>query len=205
MDASQTPPKKAIGFVSVRERSPHGFFGGYLVVNELARPLEFHCTLPLQPTRAQRILFGSTLEEFVCGEQIARALLSKSKVQPDLVLTDCLSALAVRHWIDAPIFCLSPWESDGLDAERIEAKVSLGKPAEALRAEFQIPSFRREDSQYIAKRVVGYRFEWLQKYETDARGLEWLHAFGSSPIDLDEPFDRIVEALAEAHPQNKVA
>ena len=50
-----------VGFLSVRYRSEHGFFGGYLIVNQLARPLEFHCTMPVRPSRSQELLYGKTL------------------------------------------------------------------------------------------------------------------------------------------------
>ena len=69
----------SLGFLTVRKHPSRGYFGGFLVLNVLARPLEFHCTLPVQPTRAQQILYGATLDEFISGEQIARALILKAK------------------------------------------------------------------------------------------------------------------------------
>jgi hypothetical protein len=49
-------------------------------VCDRGRPLEFHCTEPVQPSRAQQILFGPTLRDFLCGEQIGGALLAKCKL-----------------------------------------------------------------------------------------------------------------------------
>lgn len=51
------------------------------------RPLEFHCTEPVRPSRAQEILFGATLREHVCGEQIGAALLAKTKIPIGFLLT----------------------------------------------------------------------------------------------------------------------
>ena len=52
----------AIGFYTVVPHEQHGLFGGLLVLNHNGRPLEFHCTAPLKPNRAQEILYGATLE-----------------------------------------------------------------------------------------------------------------------------------------------
>jgi hypothetical protein len=189
MDAHPSQTQRSFGFASIRERMPHGYFGGYLVINELARPLEFHCTLPLLPTKAQQILFGATLDEFVCGEQIARAMLSKAKVKPSMVLTDCPAALSVRHWIDVPVFYL---HRDGSD----DGSGDDG---------FRIPRQQRPESETLSRSIGEYEFRWLQSYANDGRALQWLEGADSIPVDLREPFGRIVEALAEAHPRPRVA
>ena len=40
------------GFLTAVDTPTHGLFGGYLVVDSLGRPLEFHCTAPVKVTRA---------------------------------------------------------------------------------------------------------------------------------------------------------
>ncbi|TWT97068.1 hypothetical protein Pla108_28450 [Botrimarina colliarenosi] len=75
------------GYLLVVEDSLHGFTGGLLVICDRGRPLEFHCTEPVQPSRAQQILFGPTLRDFVCGEQIGGALLAKTKLPLTALLT----------------------------------------------------------------------------------------------------------------------
>ncbi len=60
--SSSTKSSLSLGFISVRHHAEHGYFGGYLIVNSLGRPLEFHCTLPVKPSRAQELLYGATLE-----------------------------------------------------------------------------------------------------------------------------------------------
>lgn len=195
MDAPLRLPQPSIGFLSIRERTPHGFFGGYLVVNALARPLEFHCTLPLQPTRAQQILFGETLQEFVCGEQIARALLLKATSTPGFILTDCPAVLAVRHWVDFPVFVLDPSQ----DAHELTVA------QEPASDDFRIPGNRRDDEHYASRTAAGYSLRWLKRYAGDGSALDALQASELSSVDLREPFSRIVEALAEAHPRTKAA
>lgn len=91
--AAKTP--SGFGFLTVVEDAEFGFFGGYLILNAAGRPLEFHCTAPLKPSRAQEILYGPTLRQYLY-EQIAAALLSKAKAVPHLVCTDLPVMLAAR-------------------------------------------------------------------------------------------------------------
>lgn len=188
--------QKSLGFVSVRHRIDQGYFGGYLLVNSVARPLEFHCTVPVQPTRAQSILFGPTLEEFLCGEQIARALLSRAKLQPQVVLVDSPAALCVRHWIDLPILCI--WKphphQDSSDDSPLQTEHG-----------FQSPSFQRNPSQYADRSTDRYRLTCLDSYRSDLESVDWMIQSHTIDLDLHEPFERIVEALAEAHPRTKAA
>jgi hypothetical protein len=188
--------QKSLGFVSVRHRMDQGYFGGYLLVNSVARPLEFHCTVPVQPTRAQTILFGPTLEEFLCGEQIARALLSRAKLQPQVVLVDSPAVLCVRHWIDLPILCIckSHPASNANDGSQLPAEHG-----------FHCPSYQRNPSQYVERCIEDYKLSCLDSYRSDLEAIEWMLESHTIDLDLQEPFERIVEALAEAHPRTKAA
>jgi hypothetical protein len=94
---------KAIGFLTVVRHEPHGLFGGYLLLNRNGRPLEFHCTAPVKPNRAQEILYGATLESYLYGEAIGATLAAKSSTPVDFVCVDVEAALAVRDFIEAPV------------------------------------------------------------------------------------------------------
>ena len=96
MATGQRKSPSAVGFLTVLEHSQHGLMGGYLVLNIAGRPLEFHCTAPVKPNRAQQILYGPTLEPYLYGEQIGQALVSKSSLEPLVIFTDRPPALAVR-------------------------------------------------------------------------------------------------------------
>ena len=61
------------------------------------------CTAPVKPNRAQQILFGPTLESYLYGEQIGQTLLTKSALQPLMVCTDVVAALAVRDYVPTPV------------------------------------------------------------------------------------------------------
>lgn len=91
------------GYLSAVELPELGYFGGYLLVSQLGRPLEFHCTAPVRPSRAQEILYGPTLQPYLLGEQIAGTLLAKARVKPQIILTDQSSALCHRVKLDMPL------------------------------------------------------------------------------------------------------
>ncbi|MFM8735239.1 MAG: hypothetical protein ACKOC8_08610 [Pirellulales bacterium] len=98
----------AFGFLTAVESPTHGLFGGYLVVDPLGRPLEFHCTAPLRVTRAQQILYGPTLHGHLHGQQIGGALLAESTIAPALVLTDNDAMLHVRPHTTLPVALVRP-------------------------------------------------------------------------------------------------
>ncbi len=174
----------SLGFLSVRRHPEHGYFGGYLVTNQAARPLEFHCTMPVKPSRAQMLLYGPTMDAFVCGEQIAKALVGKAKVKPDVVLTDCAAVLALTT------------------VSEVKAGLLHFEP-ESESGHFLIPEGG-------AGEVRPFHFEsWLISIlETQADSqAEIVNVLGqlSSNFDLTEPFQRVLQALLEAHPIAKAA
>ena len=184
MANSSTDVCRTIGFCTVRLHAEHGFFGGYLILNTHARPLEFHCTLPVKPSRAQEILYGKTLPDFVCGEQIAKALTSKAKLTPQLVLTDCPAVLALSHVSDQLVACVpaapppagAATTIPAVDRERLKS-IKLGDQAALVLRD----DLHAEDE---------LRKLWQQLDVT---------------LDITEPFQRIAEALVEAHPVMKAA
>src|SRR5436190_17163786 len=104
---NETPSQETtFGYLSVINSAEHGYFGGYLIVGRLGRPLEFHCTAPVRPSRAQQILYGPTLEPFLLGEQIAGAMLDAAKLKPGLIIANCEATLHARARINAPMVLL---------------------------------------------------------------------------------------------------
>lgn len=97
------PDGSTFGFLTVVDSPTHGVFGGYLLVDELGRPVEFHCTTPVKVSRAQQILYGPTLQGHLHGRQIGAALLAESKAEPALVLTDQEAMLLVRPHTRLPV------------------------------------------------------------------------------------------------------
>ncbi len=78
----------SIGYLSVLDEPGVGLIGGYLIVSPRGRPLEFHCTAPVAPSRAHQLLFGTTLRACMAAEEITPALLRAAAHRPSVVLTD---------------------------------------------------------------------------------------------------------------------
>jgi hypothetical protein len=134
------------------------------------------------PTKAQQLLYGATLDEFVAGEQIGRALLAKAKARPQIVLTDTLAALSVRHLVDSPIAAIdSSWSKN-------EATLTYPQPSHEA---------------WHRLSVEGYKLLTMHEFASDSKQLESF--LGSLSIDIVEPFGRIEGALMEAHPATKAA
>ena len=97
MDAGASKPLPAFGFLTVLESPEHGLFGGYLVLSSRGRPLEFRCSTPIAPSRAQQILYGPTLRSYLLAEVIGAALIAGSELPVEVIVTDQvdMAALAV--------------------------------------------------------------------------------------------------------------
>lgn len=180
-----------LGFLTVLEHEQIGLVGGYLILNAAGRPLEFHCTAPVKANRAQQILFGPTLASYLYGEQIGQTLLSKSTQQPVAVYTDVERALAVRDFVNLPVALVLPPEGQHAASQtaatngwRVEA---VGRPGSHLtefaagRNRLAVAAMRSADRDAILSRA------------------EDVAAF-----DLSEPFERIREAVEEAHKGGRV-
>lgn len=105
----------AFGFLTAVDSPAHGLFGGYLLVDALGRPLEFHCTTPVKVSRAQQILYGPTLHGHLHGRQIGATLLAEGTVTPTLVLTDLESMLEVRPHTPLPVALVGTAEGEPAD------------------------------------------------------------------------------------------
>ncbi len=164
------------GFLTCTEFEGLGLCGGLLLVNQVARPLEFHCTLPVKVTRTQSILYGASLRPYVCGQVIGRALIDKAKTAPHLLVTDSLETAEVRQTTDLPVVLLMTSCDSGppqevatddwarLEVEGIEAYLGRSSNGDLRCSEVQT---------------------WLLQY--------------AQRNDLREPFERVRQAISEAH------
>lgn len=179
MGARSDKSPVALGFLTVCDLEGRGLVGGYLLLNASGRPVEFHCTAPVRPSRAQEILYGPTLEPFVCGEQIGRALVEKSSAAPLAIFADREAVLAVQAFAAAPLALVVKESADGGDSGRMEN--SLFPPPyqrfECGANVLAVPMARAGDASAIVEKLA-------------AHGVTF---------DLAEPFERIREAVREAH------
>ena len=93
----------ATGFLTTVASASHGGFGGYLLVDGMGRPLEFHCTAPVRVSRAQEILYGPTLYGELHGRRIGGSLVQAGTVKPRLVLVESQQMMQVQDETELPV------------------------------------------------------------------------------------------------------
>ncbi|TWT87334.1 hypothetical protein Mal64_28720 [Pseudobythopirellula maris] len=123
-----------VGYLLAEGEDDQGRTGAYLLVSSRGRPLEFHCTAPVRASRAQEILFGPTLRDYIDGELIAGALVAKARLTPGVVVVAdkaLAEPVAARGWAAV---CVTPDAPEG-QASDVPAKSVQGEPLpEAVRA-----------------------------------------------------------------------
>ncbi|MGB7346007.1 MAG: hypothetical protein WBD20_17445 [Pirellulaceae bacterium] len=172
---ADTSVAKTIGYYTVVEDERMGWTGGLLILNSGGRPLEFQCTLPVRPSKAHEILYGSTLRAHLIGEIIGGLLLKKARTPLTLLCCDQAEALTLETVVDAPVVLVG--EAAEIDEGPITSdSLSGSQSVEFAGTHFWVP---------------------MEHAETVAALAE---SFGDIP-DGVEPFDRIREAIKEAHSQ----
>ena len=191
MDPGKNNSKPAIGFLSVIDHPQHGLFGGYLVLNLAGRPLEFHCTAPIRPNRAQQILYGPTLESFLYGEQIGSTLLGHAKTSPLVVCTDREPVLSLRDLVDLPVVLVLPPEESQEFAE-------TGSEAHPTGAVLRVDASHGHGPQLLTFELGRNRLALSPQKGDDRKQLSERLGEAAASLDLWEPFTRIREAIEEA-------
>lgn len=76
-----------IGYLLVK-KIENKYIGGILIINEKGIPLEFKYTEPIIPTGIQKIIYGSSLDEFLSTEIIGKTLVEKAENKPEIILVN---------------------------------------------------------------------------------------------------------------------
>ncbi len=196
MSVSSDAAPLTLGFLTVVDQSPQGLIGGYLLLSAHARPLEFHCTVPVRASRAQEILYGSTLQPYLYGEQIGMTLLRASQLQPLAVFTDCTPALAAAAHASFPLWLVMPPSDSGSTPDSPAAPVPLtarlDPPQTALRGMTVTQCGRNRLAQAPLMSASAAIDSSSAKESTD----QLLDV--AAALDLNEPFERIRSAIEEA-------
>lgn len=118
------------GYLLIVEGEDQGLTGGYLIVSDRGRPLEFHCTETIHPNRAQEILFGSTLRPYLIAEQIGGALLKRAQFKADLLIVNDEVAIEAGERQGITTVCLK--DERVSSKESTEANSKLEQLAESI-------------------------------------------------------------------------
>ena len=166
--------KTTFGFISVMEIEGLGHCGGLLIVSQLGRPIEFHCSAPVVTNRAQKILYGKTYDNYLYCEQIGLSLIDKSKTKPPLLFADSIQLLGLEKLISEWIVVL---ENDSNQA-------SLEESTELKSINLET----RGQKLWLPQRNASQNTQSIQ---------EMCSKFTQS-LPLEEPFERIQKAIDEA-------
>jgi hypothetical protein len=157
-----------LGFLTVLKEAI-GYVGGYLVTNLWGRPLEFRLSAAVQPNRVQQILYGDTLESYLCADLIGKTLVEKTTACANVLVTDHRSMLDLRWRVDVPVIWLAP-------KDQATETASSVRPA----TETQLTLVRHSN------------------FPADDAALRHLFHRVEGNLNLSEPFVRIREAMQEA-------
>jgi hypothetical protein len=158
-----------LGFLTVLHEAS-GYLGGYLVTNLWGRPLEFRLSSAVQPNRVQQILYGSTLEAYLCADLIGKTLVEKAGIPVQMLVTDQGPVLDLRRKVEVPVLWLAAADDSEAPAGTVVSPASGGRG----------PLLRHPD------------------YPGDEAASREILARLGDGLDLAEPFARIREAIGEA-------
>jgi len=105
--AAIDPSELILCYLTSPQDAANGFLGSIMVTDYRARPLHFAFVSPIRPTKIQRILYGSTLEEHVKIDVIGEKLLKDLPFCPDVLFVDTKELLALRRTVEMPTAFLS--------------------------------------------------------------------------------------------------
>ncbi|GAA5505262.1 hypothetical protein [Novipirellula caenicola] len=169
------PTNPTIGYFTVVQDDRTGWTGGLLILNRSGRPVEFQCTLPVRPSRAHEILFGTTMRDHLIGEVIGPMLVSKCRTPLSLLCCDQIESLSLNTQGNVPVALVS--EAAESDEGPITSDMLTGASQVVLvNATLHVPLERVSAVESLAQH------------------------FEDMP-DAIEPFERIREAIREAQSQ----
>jgi hypothetical protein len=193
-----------LGFLTVIDKPKTGLIGGYLVLNTAGRPLEFHCTVPVLPDKIQEILYGETLQPFLCGERIAQTLLKRPKLPVSYIFTNNNAVLPVQKTSETPVVYVFDQKRGHQLSGEVNSSLQLfgiknDKPAPVyseMPESIELPPVAGFDTSLWQKTRIGNR--WIAvANQTMPVVLDELVQIART-IDFAEPFVRIRLAVDEA-------
>lgn len=101
------PSDMTLCYLTCPQDAANAFLGALMVTDYRARPTHFAFVSPIRPTKVQRILYGSTLDEHVKIDVIGQKLLTDLPVVPDVLFVDTQELTVVRRIVDIPTAFLS--------------------------------------------------------------------------------------------------
>ena len=140
MKTDSKQAERTFAFMTVLEDPAAGMVGGLLVVNGRGRPVEFHCTASIAPSRAEEILFGPTLRPHFYCERIGSALIGRLSAAPSLLVIHQVECWPIAEDTESNVVLVDPQaaaDPQGGNASNRAAIACLDRIAPATRDEVQ--------------------------------------------------------------------
>lgn len=99
------------------------FHGAILLTDNRARPEHFAYVQPVKPSKLQKILYGSSLEEHIKVDVIAQKLWQGMSKKPDVLFVDAIDLIAARRVSRVPTAFIAKVP----DSERKSGSLSVVK------------------------------------------------------------------------------
>ncbi len=161
------------GFLEVVSDDVLGFTGGLLLVNQDGKPTEFHCTAPITENRTQKILYGQTYHSHIFCDLIGEALVKKCSRTPELLFVEQPALKQLAKEIVTPVLMVTEAESAPTTIEIVT---------------IQYPEF------VVDHLNVSVLTTDLEQFEFAKEACDRF----TTTLTLDEPFERIRQAIGEA-------
>ena len=185
-----------IGYITVTEHE-RLFYGGLLVVNSMGRPVEFHCTSPVRPSKPNEILFGSTLRSYVMGDLVSSKLANCVKQKPALF---CFtqSEMLNSEFASENRSVFIPSEFTQLHSNQNEPNIEVEK-RDSLKVHVPETVQPSDADPFYEFEVSGIKLLASTDWKNEKRNFATLLTELASSIALDEPFERVVNAMSQSH------
>lgn len=203
-DTDSTSTKKfpeLIGYLTFVSFPTVGVVGGMLLVNELARPVAFHCTAPVPSSRVQEILYGSTHRVSLYSDHIGSALFDHARASHRLALliTDEPDAVALRDKINVPLALLRIDGAEDDNGTGNEHDLASSSSADTLPSNNDSTSEERSPlATEWSLELGGYSFTNSPSHPEDCELIRQNLMRVANNWELSEPFQRIRDAIEEA-------
>jgi hypothetical protein len=137
----KTPTDWLLCYLVCATDAAGGFVGAILLTDHRARPLHFAFVQPIKPTKMQRILYGSTLDEHIKIDVIAKKLWQGLTNPPDVLFVESPDLVLARRVTRVPTALLakaSQAETDSSSLSILRYDIGPHKKDEALVGEIVV-------------------------------------------------------------------
>ena len=96
-----------LGYIIFAQDQSAAWTGAVMLTDSRTRPLHFAFATPVRPTPLQKLLYGTTLDEYVRIDVIGKKLIPDLPRVPDVMFVETADSRAIRRVTPFPVAILS--------------------------------------------------------------------------------------------------